>query len=173
MGKLDGKVAVITGGASGIGDATVRLFVEEGCRVVIADVQDDRGARLAEELGFDVPVIATAGHDTASAVVAAPGEGTDWCYLSSGTWSLMGVERARPLPHGQDRRGVGLRRRFVGVRAACRMAAHVSAGSRPARRVPSRTRTALPSRLRARAAQAARWLRRRHPRRQQPLRPLR
>ena len=51
MGKLDGKVAVITGGASGIGDATVRLFVAEGCRVVIADVQDDRGARLAEELG--------------------------------------------------------------------------------------------------------------------------
>ncbi|HEX5532099.1 MAG TPA: glucose 1-dehydrogenase [Methylomirabilota bacterium] len=51
MGKLDGKVAVITGGASGIGDATVRLFVQEGCRVVIADVQDDRGARLAGELG--------------------------------------------------------------------------------------------------------------------------
>ena len=51
MGKLDGKVAVITGGASGIGDATVRLFVQEGCRVVIADVQDDRGARLAAELG--------------------------------------------------------------------------------------------------------------------------
>jgi 3alpha(or 20beta)-hydroxysteroid dehydrogenase len=51
MGKLDGKVAVITGGASGIGDAAVRLFVEEGCRVVIADIQDDRGARLADELG--------------------------------------------------------------------------------------------------------------------------
>ena len=51
MGKLDGKVAVITGGASGIGHAAVRLFVEEGCRVVIADVQDDKGARLAQDLG--------------------------------------------------------------------------------------------------------------------------
>ena len=51
MGKLDGKVAVITGGASGIGAAAVRLFVDEGCRVVIADVQDDKGARLADELG--------------------------------------------------------------------------------------------------------------------------
>src|SRR5260370_15456937 len=51
MGKLDDRVAVITGGASGIGHATVRLFVEEGCRVVIADLQDDKGAGLAEELG--------------------------------------------------------------------------------------------------------------------------
>jgi NAD(P)-dependent dehydrogenase (short-subunit alcohol dehydrogenase family) len=50
MGQLDGKVAVITGGASGIGAATVRLFVAEGARVVIADVLDDAGARLAEEL---------------------------------------------------------------------------------------------------------------------------
>jgi NAD(P)-dependent dehydrogenase (short-subunit alcohol dehydrogenase family) len=51
MGKLDGKVAVITGGASGIGEAAVRLFVDEGCRVVIADIRDDKGARLAEGLG--------------------------------------------------------------------------------------------------------------------------
>ena len=50
MGQLDGKVAVVTGGASGIGAATVRLFVAEGARVVIADVLDDAGARLATEL---------------------------------------------------------------------------------------------------------------------------
>jgi NAD(P)-dependent dehydrogenase (short-subunit alcohol dehydrogenase family) len=44
-------VAIITGGASGIGEATVRLFAAEGARVVIADVQDERGRRLAGELG--------------------------------------------------------------------------------------------------------------------------
>ncbi|MDP9238140.1 MAG: glucose 1-dehydrogenase [Chloroflexota bacterium] len=50
-GRLDGKAAVITGGASGIGAASARLFANEGARVVIADVQDDMGVALAAELG--------------------------------------------------------------------------------------------------------------------------
>lgn len=50
-GRLTGKVAVITGGASGIGRGTVDLFVKEGAKVVAADVQDDKGARMEEELG--------------------------------------------------------------------------------------------------------------------------
>jgi rhamnulokinase len=44
-----------------------------------------------------VPVYTTACHDTGAAVAAVPGEGQDWCYISSGTWSLMGVEQATPV----------------------------------------------------------------------------
>ncbi|KAL3691513.1 hypothetical protein R1sor_005164 [Riccia sorocarpa] len=49
--RLEGKVAVITGGASGIGEATVRLFTAEGAKVIIADIRDADGENLAREVG--------------------------------------------------------------------------------------------------------------------------
>ncbi len=52
--ELDGRVAIITGGASGIGAASVRLFVERGARIVIGDLQADLGAALAKELAPNV-----------------------------------------------------------------------------------------------------------------------
>ncbi|CAN6275574.1 unnamed protein product [Urochloa humidicola] len=70
--KLEGKVAVITGGASGIGACTARLFVQHGARVVVADIQDDLGGRLAAELGPDaasyVHCDVTSERDVAAAV---------------------------------------------------------------------------------------------------------
>lgn len=51
MGRLEGKVALITGGARGMGAEHVRRFVAEGARVVFGDVLDEQGAELAAELG--------------------------------------------------------------------------------------------------------------------------
>ncbi|KAL2454563.1 Short-chain dehydrogenase reductase 3b [Abeliophyllum distichum] len=52
MRKLEGKVAIVTGGASGIGEATASLFADHGARkVVIADVQDEKGRMVVESIG--------------------------------------------------------------------------------------------------------------------------
>ena len=51
MGRLEGKVAIITGAASGIGEAAVRKFIDEGARVVGGDLQEAKGQALAEALG--------------------------------------------------------------------------------------------------------------------------
>jgi NAD(P)-dependent dehydrogenase (short-subunit alcohol dehydrogenase family) len=51
VGRLDGKVAIITGGASGMGEAASRVFVREGAKVVIGDLQEQKAAALAAGLG--------------------------------------------------------------------------------------------------------------------------
>ena len=54
-----------------------------------AEIVETTGAKQTQ-------VVATAGHDTAAAVAAVPASGDSWCYISSGTWSLMGVELPEP-----------------------------------------------------------------------------
>ncbi len=77
MGRLDGKVALVSGGASGIGAAHVRLFAREGARVVSGDIQKDLGARVAaeaNEAGGEVIFVrldVTSGESWAAAVAAA------------------------------------------------------------------------------------------------------
>ncbi len=76
---------------------------------------------VAEECGVGrLPVIAPGCHDTASAVAAVPAEGEDWAYISSGTWSLMGVELPEPVINAKalkynctNEGGVGGRIRFL------------------------------------------------------------
>ncbi|MER7664762.1 glucose 1-dehydrogenase [Streptomyces sp. NPDC096193] len=53
MGKLDGRVVLITGAARGQGEQEARLFAAEGAKVILADVLDDQGEALAKELGED------------------------------------------------------------------------------------------------------------------------
>lgn len=59
QGRLQDKVAVITGAASGIGAGAVRRFIEEGAKVIIADIQDEPGKALAQELGANTRFIHT------------------------------------------------------------------------------------------------------------------
>ena len=64
--RLAGKVAIITGGASGIGAETSRLFAAHGCTVVMCDVQDDLGQTVAQEIRDDGGVAEYFRHDVTS-----------------------------------------------------------------------------------------------------------
>ncbi len=73
MGRLSGKVALVTGAANGQGAAAARRFVAEGARVVLADVDDDAGKALAGELGADYRHLDVSEEDDWAAALEACG----------------------------------------------------------------------------------------------------
>ena len=76
----------------GIDSSILRPIVQPGTKVGV--LKDE----ICKATGMDpVPVIAVAGHDTASAIAAVPAEDEHFAYLSSGTWSLMGIESPVPV----------------------------------------------------------------------------
>ena len=77
--KLDGKIAIVTGGASGFGEGMARRFVAEGARVVIADINGEAAATLARELG-----------DAATAVRADVSRDADVAGLAEAALALAG-----------------------------------------------------------------------------------
>ncbi|MFJ4472879.1 SDR family NAD(P)-dependent oxidoreductase [Streptomyces sp. NPDC089424] len=74
MGKLDGRVVIVTGAARGQGEQEARLFREEGADVVVTDVLDDQGEALAKEIGARYVHLDVGREDQWSAAVAAAKE---------------------------------------------------------------------------------------------------
>lgn len=78
--------------AMGVDQAIMQEIVLPGALLgmIKPEVQKETGSRA-------IPVIAVASHDTASAIASVPATGKNWAYISSGTWSLMGIESDKPL----------------------------------------------------------------------------
>ncbi len=94
-GRLKGKVALITGGASGIGAASARRFAAEGARVIIADVQADLGAAVAAEIdgeSVSLDVASEAGWRGVMADLAARHGRLDIVFNNAGVVSGRSIE---------------------------------------------------------------------------------
>jgi NAD(P)-dependent dehydrogenase (short-subunit alcohol dehydrogenase family) len=73
--QLNGQIAAVTGGASGLGEGTAKEFIAAGAKVAILDIQDDKGAQVAEETGaFFHKCDVTSGDDVARALEAVKAE---------------------------------------------------------------------------------------------------
>ena len=123
MAELNGKVAVVTGGASGIGEATVRQFVEEGAKVVIADMQQERGQNLADELG-DAAVFAAVEVRQEEQIKAAIGTAVenwgrlDCIFNNAGFGGVLGPVEDIPVEEFDMSFDVLVRGVFLGMKHA-------------------------------------------------------
>ncbi len=126
MGRLDGIRAVITGAASGIGEATARLFIKEGAAVVLADIDDDRGERITDELGercryVHADVSREGAIDAAAAAAAGAFGGLDCLFNNAGNPGSTGGLEEMDLASFDRTVAVHLRGVFLGIRAAARI----------------------------------------------------
>jgi NAD(P)-dependent dehydrogenase (short-subunit alcohol dehydrogenase family) len=119
VGLLDGQRAIVTGGGSGIGRATCRRFVEEGARVAVIDIDGDRAAAVAEELGGEAfTVDVTDGDELADACqkAAAALGGLSIVFNNAGVGSLSRLHEY-PLDEWDRLVRVNLHGVFHGIRA--------------------------------------------------------
>lgn len=134
MAELNGKVAVITGGASGIGERSVRLFVEEGARVVIADMQVERGQALAAELGDVATFVEVEVRDEAQVKSAVDTAVSKWGRLdcmfnNAGFGGVLGPVEDTPVDEFDMTYDVLVRGVFLGMKYAAPVMKKQQSGS--------------------------------------------
>jgi len=125
-GRISGKVAVVTGAASGLGEATARLMHAEGASVLLTDIQDDRGQQVAAELGDRCRYLhcdVTAEPDVARAVDTAVGEfgRLDCMFNNAGIVGTHGGIDEIPIEEYEFTMTVLLRSVFLGMKHAARV----------------------------------------------------
>jgi NAD(P)-dependent dehydrogenase (short-subunit alcohol dehydrogenase family) len=125
-GRLEGKVAVITGAASGIGAGTARMFVAEGAKVIVADLQVDAGELLVAELGDSARFAlcdVTQEDQVAAAVDMAVAEfgHLDVMFNNAGIVGAVGRISEMPVEAWDHTMSVLLRGVFLGVKHAARV----------------------------------------------------
>ena len=125
-GRVAGKVVVVTGAASGLGEATARLMHAEGASVVLTDIQDDKGRRLAAELGDRSRYLhcdVTAEPDVARAADTAVREfgRLDCMFSNAGIVGAHGGIDEIPLAEYEFTMAVLLRSVFLGMKHAARV----------------------------------------------------
>src|SRR3954452_4499810 len=121
-GRVEGKVALISGGARNIGGASARLLVEEGARVVIGDLLDEEGQALADELGDQARYVhldVTSEEDWAAAVAVTVAEfgRLDVLFNNAGIFNGGQLQRYR-AEQWQQMLDVNLTGAFFGMKAA-------------------------------------------------------
>jgi NAD(P)-dependent dehydrogenase (short-subunit alcohol dehydrogenase family) len=124
-GRYDGKVAVITGGASGLGEATARLLVAEGGRVVVADYGEERGAAVVASLGDAARFVrcdVTDESDVSAAIdVAVDTWGRlDGAFANAGIVGVIGPISETPMDDFDRTMAVLVRGVYVTVKHAAR-----------------------------------------------------
>lgn len=134
MGRLEGKTAVVTGGASGIGEGTVRAFVAEGANVVIADLRADAAKSLADELGdraLGVAADVAQEADVAAAVDAAVDRfgRLDCMFNNAGIVGAVGPIAQTSVDDFDATMAILLRGPFLGIKHAARVMTDHGGGS--------------------------------------------
>lgn len=125
-GRLEGKVALVTGGAAGIGEGTVRRFVAEGARCMVVDLDEERGRTLADDLGSAAAFAradVTVEEDVASAVdrtVAELGR-LDCMFNNAGILGAVGPIVGTSVEAWDTTLAVLLRSVFLGIKHAARV----------------------------------------------------